>query len=120
LTPVWAKLSMQPESSDGFASVGTILPKEKAALLPGGLFAFEGGSRGAADCAKTAACDRSLRGDRRRMMGESAASITERWAGFHPRRFSMHSFIVAVVFVGMVMAPCVVALRTKLDDAGSE
>jgi hypothetical protein len=40
LTPVWAKLSMQPESSDGFASVGTILPKEKAALLPGGLFAF--------------------------------------------------------------------------------
>jgi hypothetical protein len=30
---------MQPESSDGFASVGTILPKEKAALLPGGFFA---------------------------------------------------------------------------------
>jgi hypothetical protein len=30
---------MQPESSDGFASVGTILPKEEAALLPGGLFA---------------------------------------------------------------------------------
>jgi hypothetical protein len=29
---------MQPESSDGFASVGTILPKEKAALLPGGFF----------------------------------------------------------------------------------
>jgi hypothetical protein len=39
LTPVWAKHSMQPESSDGFASVGTILPKEKAALLPGGFFA---------------------------------------------------------------------------------
>jgi hypothetical protein len=33
---------MQPESSDGFASVGTILPKEKAALLPGGLFASLG------------------------------------------------------------------------------
>jgi len=31
---------MQPESSDGFASVGTILPKEKAALLPGGFFVF--------------------------------------------------------------------------------
>jgi len=31
---------MQPESSDGFASVGTILPKEKAALLPGGFLAF--------------------------------------------------------------------------------
>jgi hypothetical protein len=27
---------MSPESSDGLASVGTILPKEKAALLPGG------------------------------------------------------------------------------------
>jgi hypothetical protein len=43
LTPVWAKLSMQPESSDGFASVGAILPKEKAALLPGGLFVFAAG-----------------------------------------------------------------------------
>ena len=42
LTPVWAKLSMQPESSDGFASVGTILPKEETALLPGGLFASGG------------------------------------------------------------------------------
>src|SRR5579864_5608448 len=29
---------MQPESSDGLASVGTILPKEGAALLPGGSF----------------------------------------------------------------------------------
>jgi hypothetical protein len=33
---------MQPESSDGFASVGAILPKEKAALLPGGLFVCVG------------------------------------------------------------------------------
>ena len=32
--------SMQPESSDGFASVGTILPEERAALLPGGSFRF--------------------------------------------------------------------------------
>jgi hypothetical protein len=32
--------SISPESSDGFASVGTILPKEEAALLPGGLFTF--------------------------------------------------------------------------------
>jgi hypothetical protein len=39
LTPVFAKLSISPESSDGFASVGTILPKEEATLLPGGLFA---------------------------------------------------------------------------------
>jgi hypothetical protein len=31
---------MQPESSDGFASVGTILPEEKAAQLPGGFFRF--------------------------------------------------------------------------------
>jgi hypothetical protein len=32
--------TMQPESSDGFASVGTILPEERAALLPGGSFRF--------------------------------------------------------------------------------
>jgi hypothetical protein len=40
LTRHFAKLSISPESSDGFASVGTILPKEEAALLPGGFFAF--------------------------------------------------------------------------------
>jgi hypothetical protein len=40
LTRHFAKHSISPESSDGFASVGTILPKEKAALLPGGLFIF--------------------------------------------------------------------------------
>jgi hypothetical protein len=40
LTRHFAKLSISPESSDGFASVGTILPKEEAALLPGSLFAF--------------------------------------------------------------------------------
>jgi hypothetical protein len=40
LTPVFGKLSISPESSDGFASVGTILPKEEVTLLPGGLFAF--------------------------------------------------------------------------------
>jgi hypothetical protein len=34
--------TMQPESSDGFASVGTILPKVKAALLPGGFYRFRG------------------------------------------------------------------------------
>ena len=38
MTPPAPKHSISPESSDGFASVGTILPKEKAALLPGGLF----------------------------------------------------------------------------------
>ena len=37
LTGYFAKSSISPESSDGFASVGTILPSEKAALLPGGL-----------------------------------------------------------------------------------
>jgi hypothetical protein len=40
LTRYFAKLSISPESSDGFASVGTVLPKEEATLLPGGLFAF--------------------------------------------------------------------------------
>src|SRR6202041_1348460 len=42
LTRYFAKLSISPESSDGFASVGTILPKEEATLLPGSLFAFPG------------------------------------------------------------------------------
>jgi hypothetical protein len=42
LTRYFAKLSISPESSDGFASVGTILPKEEATLLPGGFFAFPG------------------------------------------------------------------------------
>ena len=37
---------MQPESSDGFASVGTILPEERAALLPGGSFRFWTGRPG--------------------------------------------------------------------------
>ena len=40
LTPEFPDSSISPESSDGFASVWTILPKEKAALLPGGLFAL--------------------------------------------------------------------------------
>jgi hypothetical protein len=40
LTPHAPDHSISPESSDGFASVGTILPKEKVALLPGGLFVF--------------------------------------------------------------------------------
>ena len=38
LTPSEANHKISPESSDGFASVGTVLPNEKAALLPGGLF----------------------------------------------------------------------------------
>ena len=32
--------SMQPESSDGFASIGAILPTKEATLLPGGFFLF--------------------------------------------------------------------------------
>ena len=40
LTPLGAAHKISPESSDGFASVGTILPREEAALLPGGLFVF--------------------------------------------------------------------------------
>jgi hypothetical protein len=40
LTPSGGNHKISPESSDGFASVGTILPREEAALLPGGLFVF--------------------------------------------------------------------------------
>jgi hypothetical protein len=38
LTPLSTAPTMQPESSDGFASVGTILPEERAVPLPGGSF----------------------------------------------------------------------------------
>src|SRR5208282_3068626 len=38
LTLSFPEPTMQPESSDGFASVGTILPEERAAPLPGGSF----------------------------------------------------------------------------------
>jgi hypothetical protein len=41
LTPSGADHKISPESSDGFASVGTILPEE-APLLPGGLFYSKG------------------------------------------------------------------------------
>jgi len=32
---------LSPESSDGFASVRTILPEEKATRTPGGFFSFQ-------------------------------------------------------------------------------
>ena len=33
---------------------------------------------------------------------------------------SMHDFLVGLMFVAMVMAPCVIALTTPLGDAGSK
>jgi hypothetical protein len=32
----------------------------------------------------------------------------------------MHDFFVALVFAAMLMAPCLIALRTKLDDIDSK
>jgi hypothetical protein len=32
----------------------------------------------------------------------------------------MHDFLVGVLFIAMVMAPCVVALTVRLDDRGSK
>jgi hypothetical protein len=32
----------------------------------------------------------------------------------------MHDFVVGLVFVAMVMTPCVVALTTKLEDVDSK
>jgi hypothetical protein len=32
----------------------------------------------------------------------------------------MHDFLAGIVFVAIVMAPCVLALTVKLGDAGSE
>src|ERR1700723_564717 len=68
LTRYFAKLSISPESSDGFASVGTILPKEEAALLPGGLFAFPVGG-----CAG------------------SSGVVCPKWGGFHEKKVSLVS-----------------------------
>ena len=107
MTPVWAKLSMQPESSDGFASVGTILPKEKAALLPGGLFA----------CAGARECQ--IWGNVKLMEGcylVDSRDVVE----FRRGDRSMHDFFVALIFVALIMAPCLVAFKTKLNDVDSK
>ena len=32
----------------------------------------------------------------------------------------MREFVVALVFMAMLMAPCVVAMMTNLDDAGTQ
>lgn len=45
-----------------------------------------------------------------RMRGRT--SEMEEWA--------MHDFVVGLVFVVMVMAPCVVALTVKLEDVDSK
>src|ERR1700733_12232286 len=90
LTQVWAKLSMQPESSDGFASVGTILPKEEAALLPGGLFA-SGGANFHADlppgvCDEIPVAGKCLRGGERTCpIRRTAGLLATRWAGGRSR-----------------------------------
>jgi hypothetical protein len=42
LTPLWCTHSISPESSDGFASVGTILPKEGSRPVAGRLLSSPG------------------------------------------------------------------------------
>jgi hypothetical protein len=32
----------------------------------------------------------------------------------------MHDFLVGVLFIAMVITPCVLALTTRLDDRGSK
>jgi hypothetical protein len=102
---------MQPESSDGFASVGAILPKEKAALLPGGLFAS--GNRRATQVSAA---------NRYGTLMEKGKGADSRGAGRTPseENLSMREFLVALVFVAMLMAPCVVAMSANLDDAGPQ
>jgi len=36
------------------------------------------------------------------------------------KEIPMHDFLVALVFMAMLMTPCVMALTTRLDDAGSD
>jgi hypothetical protein len=104
---------MQPESSDGFASVGTILPKEEAALLPGGLFVSAGHS----------AMTKIHRNCHTRVM-KKWNSVDTRGMGptaQNNRREEtpMHDMIMALAFIAMVMAPCVVALTSNPDRPGS-
>ena len=107
LTRHFAKLSISPESSDGFASVGTILPKEEAALLPGGLFAFyEGYESG------------WRRGYRSRI---SCGWPMERvWAecvnARRGRAFTMVGVLVIIGFIVLLVAPCLVAASIDLDE----
>ena len=103
---------MQPESSDGFASVGTILPKEEAALLPGGFFA-------SADPTGHA----KVRPKSLLPLMEFATQSIQRH-GRHrpaelPKESPMHDVIVALAFIAMVMAPCVVALASNPDGPNS-
>jgi hypothetical protein len=116
---------MHAESSDGFASVGTILPKEKAALLPGGLFAsawrFLRGEQGSTH----ALCSAVVR---KRVMRRHGVADSENVGlvrlgsaeSVDSREVAMHDFLVGLVFVAMVMTPCVVALMTRLDDGSSK
>jgi hypothetical protein len=108
---------MHPESSDGFASVGTILPKEKAALLPGGFFARwmspgraqEGRSR------PIVLLDRPYSQTATPPIVRRELIASDRWLFW---RLPMLKVIVALVCAAMAMAPSVRALTATLDDAG--
>jgi len=115
LTRHFAKHSISPESSDGFASVGTILPKEKAALLPGGLFTFwryvlkrfEGMLRKEKADVKKHDC---------RACNADQVSTGERKA-FREMRFLMvHTLIVLFLFVMLLVSPCIVASSIDMDE----
>jgi hypothetical protein len=99
---------MQPESSDGFASVGTILPKEKAALLPGGLFVSTRSQNGVA---RRVGNGRGANADRKDVESLPLQRLER-------QEVPMHDFVMGLVFVAIVMAPCVAALTTRLDEKG--
>ena len=111
LTRHFAKLSISPESSDGFASVGTILPKEEAALLPGGLFAFCGGllkwvaERGKDDPGGQTPCVEADREGVGRACWALAAEV-----------LAMVGVLVIIGFVVLLVAPCLVAASVDLDE----
>jgi hypothetical protein len=107
LTRHFAKLSISPESSDGFASVGTILPKEEAALLPGGLFAFQAGyQRGWETLRDVLLC--CVEVDRRRV-GECVSAR-------RVEALAMVGVLVIIGFAVLLVAPCLVAASIDLDE----
>jgi hypothetical protein len=126
LTPVFAKLSISPESSDGFASVGTILPKEEVTLLPGGLFAFsdafwtrfEGGYEGCRPKRKQLARERRQTIMHRAML--PMCGLYGRLRRLFSRGVAMSHALVQIAIgllsLVLLLSPIVLANRTGVDE----
>jgi hypothetical protein len=111
LTRHFAKLSISPESSDGFASVGTILPKEEGTPFSGRPLRV---CRHAGEVTKVVGGWRLRAGYRVWLPIDEASgecnSIPRR------RALAMVGILVIGAFVVMLVAPCLVAASIDLDE----